>query len=450
MTVPMLREFVAKAARCLRYDGRAKKEVEVAPPADLAVQIINRAGFWVFPILAGIITTPTLRPNGSLLATAGYDPATRLYLLNPPSMPPVPERPTMEDASAALALLTDLLDGFPFVTSADRAVALSALLTPLMRSAMPVVPMHAASAPAAGTGKSYLFDVAAAIASGSLCPVIALSDKAQETESRLGAAALAGKPILSIDNVSAPLQGDFLCQLVERPVIEVRELGLSRLHTIENRMTIFATGNNLRITRDMTRRALLCRLDADCEHPEERQFTTAPVRLVQADRGRYVAVVLTIVRAYLAAGMPGRLPALASFEQWSDLVRSPLVWLGCADPVETMGTPRADDPDAAAFTTLLDAWPSGPGDQTSYSTAELVEAAQTMVGGEPARPALLEALLTVTRNRRGLLDATTLGYWLREHKDAIAAGRKLVRVGSATHGRWAVKASWDSNEGSDG
>ena len=49
------------------------------------------------------------------------------------------------------------------------------------------------------------------------------------------------------------------------------------------------------------------------ERPELRQFHGDPVATVLADRGPYIAAVLTIVRAYLAAGCPGLLPPLASF-----------------------------------------------------------------------------------------------------------------------------------------
>ena len=65
---------------------------------------------------------------------------------------------------------------------------------------------------------------------------------------------------------------------------------------------------------------------------------------VIGDRGSYVAACLTIVRTYLLAGCPGRLPPVASFGAWSDLVRSALVWLGCADPAQSIQEARRNDP----------------------------------------------------------------------------------------------------------
>jgi putative DNA primase/helicase len=76
---------------------------------------------------------------------------------------------------------------------------------------------------------------------------------------------------------------------------------------VEFRGLFSANGNNIAVEGDMTRRTLLGRLDAGMERPEEREFADDPVKLVLADRGKYLAAALLIVRAYIAAGMPGRL-----------------------------------------------------------------------------------------------------------------------------------------------
>ena len=85
-------------------------------------------------------------------------------------MPDIPERPSKDDALRALRLLNELLSGFPFVSPADKSVALSACITPVVRASMPVAPMHAVTAPKGGTGKSYLLDTVSTIATGELVP----------------------------------------------------------------------------------------------------------------------------------------------------------------------------------------------------------------------------------------------------------------------------------------
>jgi hypothetical protein len=158
VTADMVRDYLSRATKFEKYNARSKKFIEVDPPHDIANTLLGRDGNWNFPLLAGVITTPTLREDGSILSEPGYDPVTGLLLVAPPPMPPIPEHPNRDDALAGLALLDALLMEFPFVTAADRSVGLSALMTPVARGAMQVAPMHAVDAPEAGSGKSYLID----------------------------------------------------------------------------------------------------------------------------------------------------------------------------------------------------------------------------------------------------------------------------------------------------
>ena len=107
-------------------------------PHEVATRILARRGEWKFPKVTGVISTPTMRYDGTILDKEGYDPATELLLLARPPMPPIPERPTKEDAEQSLRLLEDLLVEFPLVGEVDKAVALSALspqwCVPLSRS----------------------------------------------------------------------------------------------------------------------------------------------------------------------------------------------------------------------------------------------------------------------------------------------------------------------------
>ena len=68
----------AHAAIFERYDARTKKMQTIDPPPSIAAQLIEK-GSWRFPKVAGVITTPTLRPDGSILDRPGYDPATQLW-----------------------------------------------------------------------------------------------------------------------------------------------------------------------------------------------------------------------------------------------------------------------------------------------------------------------------------------------------------------------------------
>jgi hypothetical protein len=299
ITPTYMAETLTRAAQFLRYDGRSKSWVAIDAPGRVADTYLHRRGQWRLPILTGICSTPFLREDGSLCEKAGYDPASGLLSKHDDCVfPPVLQTPNKSDAVAALAELNRLIADFPFVTESDRATALAAILTTLDRRSMPTAPLFAFSAPSAGTGKSLLADIAAVLASGHLMPVVSQGRSEEELEKRLGAALLVGSPLVSLDNCEHPLQSSFLCQALTQEVLTIRLLGLSQnVDTLVN-TTCFATGNNLVIAGDLTRRTLLCSLDAHCEHPEQRQFAFDPVAVARAERGRLVVAALTILRAW--------------------------------------------------------------------------------------------------------------------------------------------------------
>jgi hypothetical protein len=440
VTCDMLVDHLSRCADWTRFDGRKKRTVLTDPPRTIAATILARDGEWKFPCLAGVITTPTLRPNGTILSTPGYDRATQLLLLDPPPLPTIPEKPSKADALRALAMLDSLLDEFPFVDGASRSVALSALITPVVRGAMPVAPLHATSAPVAGSGKSYIIDLAAAISIGQRAPVMAAGRDETETEKRLVSALIGGQPIISIDNVNGDLGGDFLCQMIERPLITPRVLGFTKQVRLESRATCFATGNNIHMVGDMTRRVILCSLDPNMERPELREFKGHPFDAVLADRGRYVAAALIIARAYAAAGYPEVLPSLASFEDWSRIVRSALVWLGKPDPVKTMEAARADDPTTSSLRAALVAWHGAVG-SASLTTSKIIEAARQLNSlGNRINGDLYQALVDVAEERGGGINARRLGRWLGRHRGRVIDGLKFIdeEDSHAKQKAWAV------------
>jgi hypothetical protein len=352
-----------------------------------------------------------------------------------------------------LKFITDLLVEFPFVDDISKAVAVSAIVTPVARGAFLVSPMHVADAPVAGSGKSYLFDIAATIVTGQLMPVITKGKNEEETEKRLGAAVMASQSLVCIDNVTGELSGDALAQLIERPRPLVRVLGRSELFEVDARgTTFFANGNNILVAGDLTRRVVRTRLDPKMEQPELREYTGDPVGKVLAKRGSYIAAALTICRAYIAAGRPNTKPRLASFEGWSDTVRSALTWLDLKDPVESMERVRADDPERTTLAGLLAAWSATFG--TGYSHRVLlsdVVAAATRVNITGAtgnrvfaNPELQSAVAAAVPAHRQL-DAMVFSRWLRQRKHRIVGGMWFDSEGT-THGHHWWVAREDGQE----
>jgi putative DNA primase/helicase len=262
-----------------KFDARADDWLRINPPKPVADVILSRIGSWRLPKVVGVVTTPTIRPDGSILSAPGYDAATRLYHAADigVTLRPSVQNPTRGNAEEALVFLNALIDECPFVNKVSRAVALSGLITPVVRGALSVAPLHLFRATTAGSGKSYLVDTASAISAGRPCPVAAAGQDETETEKRLAGLLLSGFPLVSLDNVNGVIGGDLLCQAIERPLIRIGRLGASDIIDIESRATIFATGNSARVRGDMTRRTVIADLDAEMERPELRQFKADPV-----------------------------------------------------------------------------------------------------------------------------------------------------------------------------
>jgi hypothetical protein len=428
VTRPWLIETLTRAARFLKYDARAKGYVPVDAPDDVADALLSRSGKWKLPFLAGVTQTPFLRRDGTPCETAGYDAVSGvLYKPGGDNFPKLPPQPSKSDAAKALAQLDRLLDGFPFVSHAARAVALSAILTMLDRRSMTTAPLHAFTAPAAGTGKSLLVDVVALLATRQKMPVISQGARGneEELEKRLAAALLAGDAAISLDNCEHPLQGSFLCQALTQQSLNIRVLGVSKNVETPVNVAIYATGNNLSVVGDLTRRTLLCGLDAQCERPELRTFADDIVDTVLRERGGLVAAALTVLRAWHLSGERVDIAPFGSFENWSYRVREPLIWLGCADPCETVAKVREDDPRRTALLTVVVQWKEALGIGSVHTVRKIIDAAVN-------RPDFHNALLTAAAARSGnVVSNDRLGRWLKANEGKIVNGLSLVRDGIA-------------------
>ena len=146
-------EMLGRVARFQSYDRRRRDWIDKDCPNVIGETLLAREGVWRVPVLLGVVHTPQLRADGSLLTTPGYDPQTQL-LFKPDGehFPEIPEHPSKEDAQRALEAVKQAIATFPFSAEADLSVALSLLLTGVCRRTLDFAPLHAITAPAPGTG----------------------------------------------------------------------------------------------------------------------------------------------------------------------------------------------------------------------------------------------------------------------------------------------------------
>jgi hypothetical protein len=413
-------------------EGEVKQSPADAPPS-ITAAILAKAGERRLPRLTAVTTAPVLRADGSVLDDPGFDATSGLLYLAGVTAPRVPRDPTPAQAVEALRRLWLPVREFPFVDDVDRGVMAASLLTACLRASLPTAPGFAFDAPTAGSGKTLLGKVIGILATGESPPVMPpAGERDDEARKRLFAALLDGRRILLWDNVREPLGGAAIDSFLTAPVFADRKLGVSETLSLPNRALFVCTGNNLRLLGDTCRRILVARIDPQMERPYARSFDFDPEQYAQAHRIDLVVAALTIVRGWITAGRP-RLGAgrTASFEQWDDLVRQPVLWVsqvaadhddlpGLADPLDAIERAFAADPETAKLTALLAAWSASFGGRPT-PVKEAIRYAENP-GTDPTALALAYALDEVA-GERGRLNARILGRWIERNVGRRNAGR---------------------------
>lgn len=295
--------------------------------------------------------------------------------------------------------------------------------------------MHIARAPAAGTGKSYLFDIMSAIVNGDRCPVVPAGKDEEEMEKRLSSEILAGHQIICLGNKNGVLSGELLCSILTQKTVKPRILSKSQTPAVSNVFCIFADGNNIAVSQDLIRRVLFSVMDAKLDEKDvlKRTFDSDPVAMVLADRGKYIAACLTILRAHALAGYPGAkdLRPLVGFDDWTRVVRGALVWLGKADPVKSLEVGRASDPEHAEQEAFIEALAGlqAFNKATALTVADIIKVAYT---GSDMREALEQFV-----GFKGVIDAVAVGKWLARFKDKTFGAQQLksASAGKGKH-KW--------------
>jgi hypothetical protein len=270
--------------------------------------------------------------------------------------------------------------------------------------------------------------------------VIAFGKNDEELEKRIETALITGDAIISLDNIDRDLTSAVLSQALTQQQVKIRILGRNDRHVIvPATATFFATGNNLIIGGDLPRRTLLSRLDAKTERPELREFQRDVEDAAFNERGKLVAAVLTILRAWQVAEAADKASVKAKplglFKRWSQRVRAPLLWLGCADPCESIKIIREKDPALGELETILLQWEQVLGTSQAYTVREVISAAVKQVD-------LFDALAAVAMSRHGpTLSGDRLGRWLSKNDGKVSNKLKLERGGKSPIGTplWRVK-----------
>jgi hypothetical protein len=294
-----------------------------------------------------------------------------------------------------------------------------------------------------GSGKSLLADVISLIGTGRAAPHWPQVTDDEEERKRIMSIALAGYPVVHIDNVTHPLGSPALDAALTAESYPGRLLGTNDTREMPLSIVWLASGNNMEFKGDMARRVVPIDLDAKMERPEERTvFTHTPlVPWVREHRARLVVAALTLVQAYFEVECPSQgVTGFGSFEPWSDLIRQALVWAGEPDPCEDrIGLEAKSDPDHERLAGLLDAWHACYGHKEKTLMVVLGDIHHG--AAIPPRPAndwdaLRDALGAFDRKYDGRsLNSTLLGHALRRVRGKIIGNKRLNEAAIKDHNK---------------
>jgi hypothetical protein len=363
---------------------------EVSPTRDNLAAVLARRSWEGLPVLRRIISTPVLRPDGTLLQTPGYDPATGFLLASNQHLDPIPEHPSTEMVDAAREFLLDrFLADFPWRNAtADRANYLGLLVTPIIRPfTRSLSPFAVIDATMPGSGKTILTGCV-----GLLVGQRVLTWNDSEDEQRKQITTVMADQVGAVvwDNLKegTVIDSAALARLITERTWTDRRLGGNQAASYPNNRLWLATGNNLRVGGDMASRSVWVRLDPDCPHPEARTgFAIENLDtwiLDPVNRATVLRHLLVLILDWTAAGAPSAtgLPAMRQFTRWAQMVGGFLAHHGVTGFLDNAEAGRELDESAAEWRTFLLHWRTIFADRP-VSAKELRASAEPEFGSDP-------------------------------------------------------------------
>src|SRR5262249_48855895 len=205
-----------------------------------------------------------------------------------------------------------------------------------------------------------------------------------------------------------------------------RILGKSLTVTLPVRVVWLATGNNVVMSHEMSRRTVFIRIDSKAERPWMRGQFRHPnlAQWALENRGRLVHACLTLIQGWIAEGRPTGGASLGRFEQWADILGGILKVAGVPGFLSNANELYAEaDDETRPWREFVNAWWQEHQD----------------------KPVGVEGLFEVS-NRNGLLAdvmgdggdrsrRTKLGRAMGQMRDRIIDGFKIVSLGTDHNGR---------------
>ncbi len=433
-SAPALTRELSVAATWQSYDKRSKDWFRCDPPGRHASILYDSQKFRYLAPLSGLARQPYFRESdGELITQPGYDKTAQRFGVFDSRQFVIGDT-TPDGARAALALLEDLLTEFHFVAKTDKAAALAAIFTAVVRPSLPHAPAFHVRAPVFGSGKTYLCELIGAFAGPGGNSKVSYPTSSEEATKVILSLLLSSPACVEFDDMDSDwIPHGTIKRMLTAEHITDRILGVSKTATVSTRTLFLGSGNNVGPIRDLLRRVLTIHVDPRCATPATMAYNGLPVEKVRKNRGDYVAAVLTIIQAWRNAGSPrAKADSIVTFGgAWSDYCRHPLMWLEHPDPATALLEQIRHDPDGDALKGLMNEWYAAFGS----APTTVRKAVERALGGNAN---LLDAMREFPVDERGEINRQKLGWLLKKNANRIVAGYEFQQGEADGRTAWRV------------
>lgn len=403
----------------------------VAVPIDVVAAVLDMGDYPTLRPLKRVVHNPALLASGRVVTSPGYDAESTLYFVPPPgAVFSIPEAPTKADAEAAAKALLWYVRHTNFCESSGPSAWLALVLTLAARQAFTQSPTFGFDAAEAQIGKTNMIKIAYGVIYGGAAEQGRTLQKFPSTEDEIEKRfpLWAKHPLVAFDNMTTSLASGALDLAITAGSAGTRLLGsndpdkadlLCDLSSV-----VFAySGCNLAVGADQLSRTIVTRIKPSLT--KKFDFDPDDATFYAAQRASAVSAALTLLKAFIVAGMPQTDGPHCRFTEWSRLVRGAIKWIGMPDPwgaaaVDQTAEARGEALHAlAAWRVTVEGNPWGVWFAATLSTDRFKQSDESDESAEARRKAIdaLSAVMDET-GRRKVSSPADVGRTLHKLKDA--------------------------------
>jgi len=349
------------------YDTDKTNERKPAHPPRIVAEGLVADKSPDLPIIQRVTQAPIFSHDGKVSTKPGYQHDSRTYYVKRrgQEIPEIPLNPTDADIAAAKGWIDELLWDFPFEkdgktpgTSSSRANAIALLLLGFVREMIPgPTPFHLVDAPMMGTGKGLLAECLMHAFLGHPLISVQWPKNQEEQGKQITSTLLTGQSVFYLDNLEGAFGGPYICSVTTQPMWAARILGVSKDANLPVRQVFIGSGNNVQVQKDMVRRVVPIRLNAQTVDAAARTGWRHPQpRWAFENRSMLVHSALVLIQAWISNGMRKGIVVYGSYDDYASVMSGILENAGISGFLENLKTVADNDQQEAGLVAFLSDW----------------------------------------------------------------------------------------------